>query len=174
MKPAANKRSGGRIGSGRSLLLTLGAFLLGLMAVVWCVQGKDSDHWRFRAWVVFGGGILLGLLSLGVGFLATGTTREERLRVMPATGLNVLFGLVALAVLFGFIRGVHSLFPSLDKGELKTAMELAVAVTFGLLVFGGRLFLTAQSKRIQKRMDKAMRNALDGTAANKQRDGGPR
>jgi hypothetical protein len=157
----------------RGSLVVLGGCALGLMAVVWVGQGKHSGNWPFRAWVLFWAMVLAGFLSLGAGVLATGATREERLRSLPATRLKLLFGLLALAAFLGFGFGLHSIFPSLDKGLLRLAVVVSVAVTFCLLLFGMNLVFGMQSRRMRKRIDDAMRSARDGTEANQRHGHGP-
>ena len=166
-------RNGDHAKKGRGSRSVLGGFLLGTMALVWLVQGKDSGKWPFRAWVLFGAMVLAGFLSLGAGILSSGSTREERLRSLPATGLKVLFGLLVVAALLGFAFGIRSIFPSLDKGSLKLAVVLSMALTLGLFLFGRSLVFAMRLSRAQKRMTHAMTSARDRPEANQRQGHGP-
>jgi drug/metabolite transporter (DMT)-like permease len=147
--------------------LALGAALLGMMGVAWVAQGDQSGNWPVRAWVFFWALIAAGLLYIVAGILATGTTLEERLRALPKTGLKMLLGLGVLAILFGWVKVIHFLFPSLDAAGLKSVATLSVAVVPILLVIGVMLVFTVRSKKIKKRIDRAMRNACDSKETNR-------
>jgi hypothetical protein len=163
MKPGTNRQDGAPAGKKAGTYLALGSALLGLMGVVWVGQGDRSGDWPVRAWVLFWALIAAGLLNVVAGILATGTTLEERLRALPKTGLKMLLGLGALALLFEWVKIIHFLFPSLDAAGLR----LSVAVVPILLVIGAMLVFTVQSKKIKKRMDRAMRIACDSKETNR-------
>jgi uncharacterized integral membrane protein len=174
MKPATNQRSGDRARNRRAFLPVFGGLLLGLMALVWFAQGQDSGNWPIQAWVLFWALIVSGLLAGGAGVLAAGTTREERLRSLPATGMKVLFGVLACAAWLGLVSGIHSVFPSLDNRALRIAATVSVTVIFGVVLLGAMSLFTIQSKRIKKRINRAMKNAHDGMETNQRSDDGLR
>ncbi len=161
MKAGTNRRDAAAVGKKAGTYLALGAALLGMMSVVWVAQGDRSENWPVRAWVLFWALIAAGLLSIVAGILATGTTLEERLRALPKTGLKMLLGLGALAILFGWVKVIHFIFPSLDAAGLKFVVKLSVAVVPILLVIGAILVFKVRSKKVKKRIDRAMRNACD-------------
>ena len=85
---------------GRAVFLTLGAFLLGLMAVVWRTQGPSSRHWPWPpfAWALFGFMILAGLFCVGAAIVTSRSTIEKWAGSLPVTGPMIIFGLFAAAV----------------------------------------------------------------------------
>ena len=56
---------------GRAFLLTLGVAIIGLMGVVWIVQGDRSGKWPAFAWALFSGMILAGGFFCAFAFLAS-------------------------------------------------------------------------------------------------------
>jgi hypothetical protein len=85
---------------GRALFLTLGAFPLGLMAIVWHAQGPNSRHWPWPpfGWALFGFMILAGLFCVGTAIFANRDTIEKRVGSLPATGAMMIFRPFAVAV----------------------------------------------------------------------------
>jgi hypothetical protein len=110
MKAASKEAEAPWLTYERALFLTLGAFLLGLMAVVWHAQGPHSRHWPWPpfAWALFGLMILVGLFCLGTAILASGDTVEKRAGSLPATGAMIIFRPLAVAVYWagGLVEGV--------------------------------------------------------------------
>ena len=84
----------------RAVFLTLAAFLLGLMAVVWHTHGPNSRHWPWLpfAWALFGFMILAGLFCAGAAIVTSRSTIEKWAGALPTTGGMAIFGLLAAAV----------------------------------------------------------------------------
>ena len=90
---------------GRAFFLTTGLAFLGLMVLVWTVQGHMSNDWPASAWVLFGGIISVGILSCG--FAIAGSNRAIQ-KWFASCGIDE--GAIIVAVIAAPVYWIGQLF----------------------------------------------------------------